>query len=259
MLIHKWFKNIKPNTEFVAKNIMYYKTVDSTNIVARNTQCADGTLFIAEKQTAGKGRMGRIWVSQKGCGICMSMALMPDMNPADINVITLVTGLAVCETLNTIYKLPFKIKWPNDVVVGGKKICGILTECKTENGKITKVITGIGINVNQKKFPLEIGDIATSIYILTGKKSNRETIINTFAKIFEDYYVLLLNGDTNGIIERYKKLCVNIDMDIVAIKNNEKIHGKAIDVSKTGELIIKKEDGTLLNINSGEVTVHKYD
>lgn len=255
MLFYKWYKNIKPNTEFIAKNITYYKNIDSTNKAARNNDCKNGTLFIAEKQTDGKGRMGRKWVSDKGCGIWMSIALTPKTKPELINLITLVSGLAVCKTLNKLYKLPFKIKWPNDIVINGKKICGILTEGKAENGKITKVVTGIGINVNSKSFPDEIEEIATSLYMLTGKKSDRAKIINTFAEIFEGYYKLLLKDDTGSIIEKYRNLCITIDKDIIAIKDNEEIKGKAIDIAQTGELIIKKEDGTTLNINSGEVSV----
>jgi len=255
MLFKKWFKNIKPNTEFIAQNVVYYKKIDSTNISAYNTECEDGTLFVAETQTAGKGRMGRSWVSQKGCGIWMSIALMPNTMPQHINTITLASGLALCEALNQIYNLPFKIKWPNDIVVNKKKLCGILTESKTQNGKITKIIVGIGINVNQKSFPEEIKDMATSLFIQTGKKSFRAKIINVFAEIFEHYYNMVLNGNTAEIIEKYKKLCVNINMDVVATKNNEQIKGKVIDICHTGDLIIKKEDGTTLNINSGEVSV----
>ncbi len=250
MLFQKWYKNINPNTEFIAQNVKYYKTVDSTNNVACDDDCQNGTLFIAEKQTNGKGRMGRKWISKKGDSILMSLALIPQIRAERINLITLVTGISVCEALNKIYNIPFKIKWPNDIVIDGKKICGILTE-----GKNTRIIIGIGINANQNSFTEDISHIATSLYMLTGKKSDRAKIINVFAEIFENHYVSLLKGDTDGIIEKYKKLCVNMDMDIIAVKNNNKIQGKAIDISKTGELIIKKEDGTTLNINSGEVSV----
>lgn len=247
-------KNITTNTKFVAKNIKYYKTIDSTNNAARDADCKHGTLFIAEHQTNGKGRMGKSWVSQKGCGIWMSVVLMPEFEPLKINLITLIAGLAVCETLNELYNIPFKIKWPNDIVAHGKKVCGILTECKTENNKITKVVTGIGINVNTKAFPDELKNIATSLYMLTGKKSNRLKIISRFAEIFEKYYTFL-NNDTESIIKKYTNLCATVGRDVVAVKNNKKIEGKATGITQTGELIIKKEDGTTLNVNSGEVSV----
>ena len=138
MLFFNWTKNIKPKTEFVGKNINYYKCVDSTNTIAKKAECNNGTLFIAEKQTAGKGRMGKSWIADKNCGIWMSLVLTPDISPEQINAITLISGLSVCEALNKLYNLPLKIKWPNDIVIEGKKVCGILTEGETFNGKIKK-------------------------------------------------------------------------------------------------------------------------
>lgn len=254
MIFCNWHKKIKPDTEYVGKKINYYKSVNSTNTVAKITECNNGTIFIAERQTAGKGRMGRNWISDKNCGIWMSIALMPDINPEQINCLTLIAGLAVCDTLNKLYNLPFKIKWPNDIVIDNKKICGILTEGEIYNGKVKKVIVGIGINVNTKSFLDELKDIATSLYIASGKKGNRAKIINEFAEIFEKYYKSFLNEDSD-IIEEYKKLCITINKEVVAIKNNEQIKGIATDITKTGELTIKKTDGTTLNINSGEVSV----
>ena len=254
MLFSKWSKNIKPNTKFIAQNVNYYKTIDSTNNIAKITNCPNGTLFIAETQTDGKGRMGRKWASKKNCGIWMSIVLIPDIPAEQVNFLTLTVGLAVCETLNKLYNLPFKIKWPNDIVINGKKVCGILTEGEADNDRIKKVVVGIGINVNTKSFPEELKNIATSIYMITGKKSNRAKIINTFAEIFESYYKSIINGNTD-IIEKYKDLCITINKEVVAIKNTEQIKGIATDITKTGELTIKKEDGTTLNINSGEVSV----
>lgn len=248
-------QKIKPNTEFIAQNIFYYKIVNSTNTAAKNTDCKNGTLFIAEAQTHGKGRMGRDWLSGKKSGIWMSIVLMPEINAEHINQITLVTGLAVCETLTGLYKLPFKIKWPNDIVIDGKKVCGILVEGIAEKGKITKVIDGIGINVNQKQFTAELADKATSVYMLTGKRADRTEIINKFAEIFEKYYKEFLNNGIKNITEKYKNLCITLDREVVAIKDGETVKATATGITENGELIIKKEDGTTLNINSGEVSV----
>lgn len=249
------YKKIKPNTEFIAQNIFYYKTVNSTNTAAKNTDCKSGTLFIAETQTNGKGRMGRDWLSAKKNGIWMSIALMPKINAEHINQITLVTGVAVCETLIGMYKLPFKIKWPNDIVIEGKKVCGILVEGILEKGKITKVINGIGINVNQKNFTAELADKATSVYMLTGKKTDRTEIINKFSEIFEKYYNEFLNNGIKNIMVKYRDLCVTLNKDVMAIKDGKKIKAVATGITENGELIIKKEDGTTMNINSGEVSV----
>lgn len=249
------YKKIKPNTDFIAQNVVYYKTVDSTNNAAKNTDCKEGTLFLAETQTKGKGRMGRQWVSERGCGIWMSIVLMPPIKAEHINQLTLVTGLAVCETLTELCKLPFKIKWPNDIVIEGKKVCGILVEGIAENGKPVKVIDGIGINVNRKKFTAELADKATSLYMLTGKKADRAKIINKFAEIFENYYKEFLNNGIINIMEKYKALCITLNSEITAIKDGKKIDAVAVGITDNGELTVKKEDGTTLNINSGEVSV----
>lgn len=245
---------IKPNTEFIAQNVVYYKTVDSTNTAARNTECKDGTLFIADAQTKGKGRMGREWISEKNCGIWMSIALMPEIESERINQITLITGLAVCETLTELYNLPFKIKWPNDIVIEGKKVCGILVEGVVKANKV-KVINGIGINVNNMTFPVDLRDKATSLYLITGKKSDRTEIVNRFAEVFEKYYREFIGNGTKNLIEKYKNLCITLGREIVAVKDGKNIKATAVGITDAGELTIKKEDGTALNINSGEVSV----
>ncbi len=248
-------KNIKPNTKFIGKNITCLKVTDSTNTLAKNTPCENGDIFIAETQTAGKGRMGREWTSEKKSGIYLSVALMPDIDSLCINQLTLVMGVAVCKTLKELYKLPFEIKWPNDIVINGKKVCGILTEGVIEKNKVLKAIVGIGINVNNKEFTDELKQKATSLYILTNKKSEREKIINRFAEIFEQHYLMFINVGIKSIIEEFKKLSATINKDVEIIKNNQIIKAYAFDISENGELMVKKEDGTTLTVNSGEVSV----
>lgn len=246
---------LKPNTDFIAQNVVYLKTVNSTNTLAKKTNCENGTLFIAETQTDGKGRMGREWLSEKNCCICMSIVLNPVTVIEAVAQITLVTGLAVCETLNKLFDLKFKIKWPNDIVIDGKKICGILVEGVTEGNKITKLIDGIGINVNQKAFPDELKNKATSLFLLTGKKNDRTKIINSFAEVFESYYTDFIDGNFESLMEKYKALCVTLNSNVTLIQNGETINAVATDITEKGELTVKKEDGTFLNINSGEVSV----
>ena len=244
--------NIKPNTKFIAKNIVYFESVDSTNNIAKESDNPHGTLFVAETQTGGKGRMGRTWLSEKNCGIFTSLLLMPCIPAESINKLTLIAGLSVCEALTELYKMPFGIKWPNDIVINGKKICGILTEGIVSQHSV-KTIIGIGINVNNESFPADLTEKATSIYMLTGKKTQREAIINKFAEIFEKYYIEFTKGI--DLTKKYEKLCVNINNEVTAIKDGKKIKGTAVGITENGELIIKKEDGTSLNIHSGEVSV----
>ncbi len=248
-------KKIKPNTDFTGKSINYFKVIDSTNNVAKNTACQNGDMFIAETQTAGKGRMGRSWVSEKKSGIWLSIALMPDVTQENINQLTLIAGIAVCNTLRELFNMPFEIKWPNDIVINGKKVCGILTEAVSIANKVEKVIVGIGINVNNKKFDDDLTEKATSLYMLTNKKSEREKIICRLAEILEKYYISFINNDIKTSIEEYKKLCVTLDKEIEIIKNTEHIKAYALDVTDKGELMAKKEDGTTLTVSSGEVSV----
>lgn len=245
-------KKVKPNTEFVAQNIAYFKTVDSTNTVAKENDYKDGTLLIAEEQTMGKGRMGREWISEQYSGIYMSLVLFPKIPTEKINCLTLLAGLSVCETLNELCEIPFKIKWPNDIVSDGKKVCGILTEGVVSTNS-TKAVIGIGLNVNNKCFSPELTDKATSLRILTGKNYPKEIIISKIAENFERKYKEFLKGKT--FKEEYESLCANINRWVTATKDGAQIQGIAVGVTESGELIIKKEDGTTLSINSGEVSV----
>ncbi len=245
---------IKPNTKYIGKNVIYHKSVDSTNNIAKNTHCPNGTVFIAEEQTKGKGRMNRSWISGKKTSILMSIALMPRIPYECVSQITLVTGLAVCETLTELFNLPFKIKWPNDIVIDGKKICGILTEGIICTDGI-KIINGIGINVNSKYFSDDICNKATSLYILRGKKTDRILILNKLLEKFEKYYEIFLKEGITNILNKYSEMCVTLNREIIILNKGEKTEEVAIGINHKGELMRKKQDGTTQSVNSGEVSV----
>ena len=245
-------KKVKPNTNFIGQNVVYFETTDSTNTVAKQSDYKDGTVVIAESQTAGKGRMGRIWESEQNTGIYMSIVLMPDIPSHHIPMLTLVSGICVCRVLTKMCDVPFKIKWPNDIVAEGKKVCGILTEGVISPNK-NKAVVGIGINVANKSFGDDLSDKASSIYMLTGKVLERESIINNLLEEFEKTYTDFIEG--KPFISDYEKLCININRQVTFVKDGEEINGIAVNVAENGELVIKKEDGTTLNINSGEVSV----
>lgn len=243
---------IKPNTNLIGQNVVYFEAIDSTNTVAKQNYYKDGTVIIAESQTAGKGRMGRVWESEHNTGIYMSIVLMPDISADRISLLTLAAGICVCRVLTEMCNIPFKIKWPNDIVADGKKVCGILTEgviSETQN----KAVVGIGINVTNKNFGDELCNKASSIYMLTGKVLERESIINNLLEEFEKTYTDFIEG--KPFISDYEKLCININRQVTFVKDGEEINGIAVNVAENGELVIKKEDGTTLNINSGEVSV----
>ena len=165
-------------TEFIGKKVIHLDTVGSTNDYAKEigNKVSGGTLIISEQQTKGKGRLGRVWKSKSGDGIWMSLIIKPKIEPYKAPFLTLVAGASVVKALSNL-GVEASIKWPNDVVVSRKKICGILTEMGLENGKIREVVIGDGINVNLENIPEELQDKATSLYLETGRKYDRNRII----------------------------------------------------------------------------------
>lgn len=255
------FKNQKLNIDKIlndntfVKDVVYMRVTSSTNNVGKTAEIAGNTLFFAEKQKEGRGRMGKDWHSGKGKGICMSVVTLPEKDATIVTSVTLASALAVCETLNNMFSLDAKIKWPNDVVVKGKKICGILTECITESNIAKRIVTGIGINVNNKKFPPEIRDIATSLYVLSGEKQSREDIIANILKLYEKYYTIVISDGFEKLLPLYKNLCVNLNREVEAFLDGIRIQGTVTDITENGELIVQKKDGTTVRLNSGDVSV----
>lgn len=239
------------NTEFIGRNIFYYDETDTTNERAKaNNSSPDGSVFIAEVQTHGKGSRGRGWVSPKGTGIWHSILLKPDISPMEVSEITLVAGLAVCRAVG----LNSKIKWPNDIVIGSKKICGILTEMSAEIDMVNYVVCGIGVNVNMESFDAEISHRATSMRIESGKIYERNALIAKILNEFEHYYKKFLDGGLDTILDEYKENCVTIGREVDVIFKKETVRGRAFDVDSTGALVVETDDGTI-RVTSGEVSV----
>lgn len=248
------------NTKYLGQKVCCYDEVDSTNNVARKLALEgypQGTIVLTKRQNAGKGRMGKIWNSPESGGIWMSMILMPHMQPKEAPLFTLTAGLCVCKAIRKITGLNAEIKWPNDILIKGKKICGILTEMNAEMEKINFIIIGIGINVNIDCFPEELSNVATSLEIESKRKWKRKEIIKELLIEFEKYYELYQqNNDFTIFLDDYKKLCVTIGKN-VHVFAKEAFDGKAIDVTKEGELIVEKENGEITVVFSGEVSIRE--
>lgn len=181
------------STAFLAKEIYYQESVDSTNEEAKRQAmhgAPNGSLFIAEEQTGGKGRLGRIWRSPRGSGLWFSILLRPSSLPEQIASLTLLAGLAVCTAIRSKTGCTAMIKWPNDVVIGSKKVCGILTEMAAEIDRVDYVIMGIGINVNNESFPEELQIKGTSLYLETGASVARAELLCEILKELERLLVL---------------------------------------------------------------------
>ncbi|MGN0162960.1 MAG: biotin--[acetyl-CoA-carboxylase] ligase, partial [Candidatus Ornithomonoglobus sp.] len=225
--------------------------IDSTNDEAKRcSDMPDGSLFIADVQSAGKGRLGRSWESPKGSGIWMSLLLKPDIPPQDISQITLIAGMAIRRTLGN----GSGIKWPNDIVIGSRKVCGILTEMSAEIDRVNYVICGIGINVNTAGFPEELQDKATSLFIETGKTYNRSKLVSAIMNEFEPLYKVFQKEGFSPLIEEYRNSCITIGREIRVIYRKETLIGKAVDIAGDGGLIVETENGRV-NVTSGDVSV----
>ena len=243
--------NLRLSTDFIARNIKYINSTDSTNNECKRLDDkANGTLVISEIQTAGKGRLGRVWDSPYGSGIWMSLLLKPDIPLDCVSQITLVAGMAVCKALGN----GSMIKWPNDIVVNSKKLCGILTEMSAEIERINYVICGIGINVNTEEFPEELRDKATSLFIETGERHNRAEIIADIMNEFEMLYKIFVEKGFGEIAAEYKEMCITLNRSVQVIYKNETVLGTAVDVDNSGNLIVETENGRI-TVSSGEVSV----
>lgn len=245
-------------TKVLGKKIYYFEEIGSTNNEAKalsRERAEEGTLFIAEKQLGGKGRLGRTWESPSKTGIWMSLVLCPDIMPQYASQITLVAGLGMCEAIKEITGLDAKIKWPNDIVVNGKKICGILTEMSAQVEAIDYIVVGIGVNVNMLNFPKTL-PYASSLALEGDKAYSRREIVARFLEIFEkDYEAYKQKPNLEAIIERYEEACITLHQQIKIVSRNEEIIAQGKGITKDGALVIKMADGTEKQISSGEVSV----
>ncbi|MBR5809678.1 MAG: biotin--[Clostridia bacterium] len=242
--------NLNPEKIIVPGKVYYKEITESTNLDAKQAENApDKSVFVADMQTSGRGRLGRTWSSPKGCGIFMSILLKPQGNIADISQLTLIAGLAVSRVIDKTV-----IKWPNDVLISNKKVAGILTEMSLEQGKIKNIIVGMGINVNNKDFPDELCDKATSLYIETGKNFDREKIICDITKEFFLMYDEFVNSGFIAFKKEYSEKCTTLNKEVYIVNGEEKRIAKAIDITDKGELIVEL-NGKKEIINSHEVSV----
>lgn len=243
----------------LGNDIYYFKTIDSTNNYGKKLAldgALEGTIVLSDEQTGGRGRLGRAWVSPPGTSISMSIILRPTIYPNEAAKITEITAAAVANAISRVTKLKTGIKWPNDIIINSKKVCGILTEMSAEINSINYVIVGMGINVNINEFPDEINNVATSLKKeLNMEISRKELVINIVNEFEKLYYDFINTGDLSKTVEICKEKSVILGKMIKIINRNEIIIAKAIDIDENGELIIKKDDGEIINIISGEISV----
>lgn len=246
-------------TRWMGRPVKYYEVITTTNQYAKKAGeegAPEGLLVVAEEQTQGKGRFGRWWKTPSGSCVAMTLLLRPKLPPARISMVTLVMGLAVTAAIRELYGLPAGIKWPNDVVLHGKKVCGILTEMSAELMAVNYIVIGTGINVNLKAFPEELEHTATSIALELGYEVNRAELIAACMKKFEEYYELFVrDGDLSGMREEYNDLLLNREQQVRVLEPSGEYTGTALGINPAGELLVQKEDGSVEAVYAGEVSV----
>ena len=245
------------HTKWAGKTVHFARETDSTNLWIKRLAkegAPEGTLALAEFQSAGRGRLGRSWEVPEGTSVMMSILLRPKFEPQYAPTLTLVMGMAVAKAVK---KLGFdvSIKWPNDVVVSHKKICGILTEMGVRDGKIDYAVIGVGINVNIREFPEEMADKATSLYLESGREFDRSQLPGLVMEAFEEYYEkFAATCDLSGLKEKYESILANYNQP-VRVLAKEPYEGVARGITDGGELLVEKTDGTIVAVSAGEVSV----
>lgn len=245
-------------TKMLGRHIHFEQSVSSTQKIAKNLAaegCPEGTIVVADEQTNGRGRMARTWYSPSGTGIWMSMIIRPNIPVNLTPQLTLLTAVAIVQAIEELTPLNPSIKWPNDIMLNGKKIVGILTELQAEADQVHSVIIGTGINVNQKveHFPEELQNIATSLKIETGTTLERAQLIQMILLKFEELYSLYLAQGFKPIKLLWEGYAISINKFIIARTLNGSIEGKAIGINDDGVLLIEKEDGTITHIYSADI------
>lgn len=238
-----------------------YKSVKSTNDLAAHMAeqgAPEGTVVTAEQQTLGRGRLGRTWYSSEGAGIYLSIILRPKFTPDKAPGLSLMTALALADTLS--HRCPDEvcIKWPNDLLIAGCKVAGILTELSAERGKINHVVVGVGINVNQRAedFPQELRAIATSLRRVTKKPSSRAELLCEFLYRFEREYAKYIESGLSSSRKRLKNYSALLGHQVKLLSPSQELEGKAVDIDTDGALVLECR-GSRVRISAGEVSVVK--
>ena len=248
------------NTSYIGKDLYIYKEVSSTNTVAKFLSAhgaENGTVIISEKQTKAKGRSGKTWESPLG-GVWLSIILNPNVDHSRLPLMTLATGVAVAKTLEKIGVKNPEIKWPNDILINGKKVCGILTEAIAKFNTIENVIVGVGIDANLElnDFPKELQDGTTTLKKELGREGNENFLIKTFLEEFEKISELFYDKDYEKILKEWRKRSYTIGK-IVEVREpfNTYYDAYVVGIGKEGALIVEKIDGSLEKVISGECVI----
>lgn len=234
--------------------------VDSTNSYASRLasgDAPDGTVVVADYQTSGRGRLGRRWESPKGVNIYTSIILRPGFPPAEAPLITLAASVALVTAVRGLYGLAASIKWPNDMLISGKKSAGILTEMSAEPDRVRHIVLGVGIDVNMplEEFPVEIREISSSVMLELGRKVNRAELMRRFLEEMERCYTMLLRGERAPLLDEWRSLSGMLGRRVRVTTLRGVTEGTALDINESGYLLLQAGDGAVSTITSGDVGI----
>ncbi|MBM4166215.1 MAG: biotin--[acetyl-CoA-carboxylase] ligase [Ignavibacteria bacterium] len=250
------FKNYLQARNFV-KEISFFKTLDSTNTYAKKIAeegKAEGTIVLTDEQTNGRGRFSRVWISDKEKNLTFSIILRPRFALSRSSLLPFALVVAIVKTLNFHYQLKTECKWPNDILLNKKKLCGMLLETSIHNEQIDYIIVGIGLNVNQNNFPEELKETATSLFIETQHEWNREELLFNILLECEKEYISLCENESSKILSEWKSYSTMFGKEISIHQNGNVLHGIAVDIASNGELLVNVEN-KLVKFSSGDVSI----
>ncbi len=245
--------NIKLDTEYLATNFIYCKEIDSTNeFLMKNDEFnKNGTMILAEFQTEGKGRKDREWYSNKGQNLTFSILITKSLDNLNINHYNLGAALAVGMSIENLFQLPVEMKWPNDILINGKKVAGILCESVSQGNRITKLVIGIGINVNQPHFPGKYRIPPTSIKTEFKREVSREKLLSEFVNLFEEMIDRIKN-EPQKVLNDWKDRCKMLGGKIKIVIEDKEEFGTFDDIDENGFLLLK-QGSVIKKIHYGDI------
>jgi biotin-[acetyl-CoA-carboxylase] ligase BirA-like protein len=245
----------------IGQTIHFFRELTSTNDMAKELaliEAKEGTVIVAETQTQGRGRLGRKWVSPKG-GLWFSIILRPRISVEDARKLTLVMSVAVAKTLSKMFNLEAEIKWPNDVLIEGRKVCGILTEANTIEKRLNFIVVGVGTNANfnLQDLPVNIRDSSTTLKEELNNEIDCQAFLRGLLEETERYYKAFIEGEFKAVLAEWRHFAKFLGSQIKVTSLDETIEGWATDIDENGALIIKLTDQTIRKVFSGDVTICK--
>ncbi|HTB82049.1 MAG TPA: biotin--[acetyl-CoA-carboxylase] ligase [Candidatus Sulfotelmatobacter sp.] len=249
-------------SKIIGRDIQVFQETNSTNDVAEKLArdgVPEGVVVFAEAQTKGRGRLGRKWMSPARKGLWFSVLLRPKLHPLETTQLTVISATALRRAIKTICNLNAEIKWPNDILLGGKKAAGILTEMSAETDRVRHVIIGIGVDVNLDagEFPAELKKIATSLKAATGEKISRAELAVEILRELDADYARIRAGKFSEVADEWESACVTIGKNVTVHVGDRQFRGRAESLDDDGALLVRTEHGHLERVIGGDVTLEK--